>query len=209
MIKTNTILLFTCFIFCCITAYTQTNFSIGDTQTVHSSILNEDRKIYVYTPRKTNIKIPLILVFDGETLFEPTVFALRFMNRASEIPQVPEALIIGIPNVDRMRDMPIPQQFGGKSENNFMQFLSKELIPYLNNRYALNGHTISIGHSQGGMFVSYLLSQSPQNFSWAAALDAPMNIDVKTKNLNESLSTLFKDQKTKSRYISIETLYGW
>ena len=180
----------------------------GVKQTIRSSVLKESRKLSIYTPGKVKTKLPLILVFDGDALFSATVSAIRFMNYNSEIPQMPEALVIGIENTERNRDMPIPQQYGEeKGEDNFMKFVKEELIPWANNNFSLNGHTIAIGHSQGGYFVSYLLSKSPEKFPWILSLDAPMNIGSKSVSMKEEIAKAVKD--TKIRYASIEAVYGW
>lgn len=183
---------------------------IGERQTIQSQVLGESREIMLSAPEKVFQKLPLILVFDGESLFAPVVSAAKFMAYSSEIPQIPEALIVGIPNTKRHRDMPVPQQYGNtKGEANFMKFLTDELIPFLNTKYKLNGHTIAVGHSQGGLFVSYLLAKSPEVFPWVVSLDAPLTIDVKTIKLKENLSAKIREPGTKARYFSGERMYGW
>ncbi len=177
---------------------------------LHSTILNEDRELLLYAPVHTVPQsLPLIIVFDGESLFGTTVAALRFMNYSSELPQMPEAVVVGIPNTNRDRDMPQPQQYSADKEDNFRGFVRDELIPYLKKQYTLNGHVIVMGHSQGGLFVSHLLATSPGNFQWAVALDAPVSVDSKTKNLKQEIAKTIQLSSGKHRYISIESLYGW
>jgi len=184
--------------------------TIGERRTIQSSILKESRDLLIYTPGKATTKLPLIIVFDGAGLFSATVSAVRFMNYYSEIPQISEAVIIGIENTDRNRDMPIPQQYGGeKGEDNFLKFVRDEIIPWASKNFSLNGHTIAIGHSQAGLFASYILARSPEHFPWVLALDAPMNVDPKTNPIKEIISKTAKDLSKKVRYASIETVYGW
>jgi hypothetical protein len=184
--------------------------TMGEKQSFQSSILGETRSLLVYAPEKISVKLPLVLVFDAETLFGTAVAAVNFMNHSSEIPQMPEAVVVGIPNMNRNRDMPIPQEYGRhKGEANFMKFLKDELLPYLNKQYALNGHIICIGHSQGGLLVSYLVTQEPGIFSWAIALDAPMTVTDNINTLKEDFARVIQDEKNKTRYASIETLFGW
>jgi hypothetical protein len=183
---------------------------VGERKTIQSSVLKESRDLLIYTPGKATTKLPLIIVFDGDGLFSATVSATRFMNYYSEIPQMPEAVIIGIENTDRNRDMPIPQQYGEqKGEDNFLKFIKDEIIPWAAKNFSLNGHTIAIGHSQGGLFVSYMLGTSPERFPWGLALDAPMNVDPKTNTVKEMISKAVKDVSNKVRYASIEAVYGW
>lgn len=183
---------------------------VGERKTIQSSVLKESRDLLIYTPGKATTKLPLIIVFDGGGLFSATVSATRFMNYYSEIPQMPEAVIIGIENTDRNRDMPIPQQYGAeKGEDNFLKFVRDEIIPWATKNFLLNGHTIAIGHSQGGLFASYMLATSPERFPWVLALDAPMNVDPKTNPFKEMIAKAAKDHSKKIRYASVETVYGW
>lgn len=184
--------------------------SIGVIEVLQSKVIKEERPLMIYAPEKRPQNLPLILVFDAESLFETTVAAVKFMNYSSEIPQMPEAIVVGIPNTNRDRDMPLPQQYGvGNGEEKFKNFIKNELIPWLNKKYALNGQIILVGHSQGGLFASYLLSEEPVTFSWVIALDAPMDIDTKTNKLKELILLAIKEEKTKIRYTSIESIFGW
>jgi enterochelin esterase-like enzyme len=104
---------------------------IGERKTIRSSVLKESRDLLIYAPGRATTKLPLIIVFDGAGLFNATFSAVQFMNYYSEIPQMPEAIIIGIENTDRNRDMPIPQQYGGeKGEDDFLKFVRDEIIPW-------------------------------------------------------------------------------
>lgn len=186
---------------------------VGTTATLYSNILMEERTVLMYSPpahtKKQKIHMPLILVLDAETLFELAVSTSRFMCYSSEVPQMPEAVIVGIPNTRRNRDMPVPRSYGSNDEKNFMQFIISELLPYLNKKYPLNGHTIIVGHSQGGLFASYLLVQQPSLFSWILSLDAPMNIDPKTDFIKKGISRIARDEAYAVKYVSIEQAFGW
>lgn len=186
------------------------DISIGKIEMFRSLILNEERELLLYQPKNISAKLPLVIVFDGEALFNPTVLTLQFLQKNSEVPLVPEAIVIGIVNKNRDHDMPVPQQYGTKkSEENFKLFIEKELIPWASKKYRFNGHVIAIGHSQGGLFVSYLLASSPGVFPWIVALDAPMNVDPKTDQIKEMISKSVKASTNACRYVSIEAVYGW
>ena len=182
----------------------------SEKQSMRSLILAEERELLVYTPVNTSQKLPLVIVFDGGGLFRAAVAATRFMNYFSEIPQMPEAIVLGIQNTDRNRDMPIPQQYGGeKGEDNFMKFVKDELIPWANKKYALNGHVILVGHSQGAYFASWLLAKVSKNFPWVLALDAPVNVSQKGVAVKEMISAIAAVPENKIRYVSVEAAYGW
>lgn len=183
---------------------------ITEKQTIQSSVLAEPRDLLIYTPANAKQKLPLIIVFDGDGLFSATLATLRFMNYFSEIPQMPEAVVVGIQNTDRNRDMPIPQQYGGeKGEDNFMRFVRDELVPWAGKKYLLNSHIILVGHSQGAFFASYLLSKAPADFPWVLSLDAPVNVSPKGETVKKMISAIAAGPGNKMRYVSVEAAYGW
>ncbi|MBL7741917.1 MAG: hypothetical protein JNN00_00450 [Chitinophagaceae bacterium] len=181
----------------------------GITFTLHSAILNESRKIQVYVPsqnRSAGQVYPVLYVFDGESLFWPAIGALRFMNYSSYLPQIPEAIIVSIPNTNRERDMPVPQEITKTNgAKNFLRFLSEELVAYINKHYPANGLNVLIGHSQGGLFVTYAGTEAPERFPFVLALDAPMTV-------NASLLKDYRQRLEKTcslNYFSGETVFGW
>jgi len=181
----------------------------GITITLNSATLNESRKIQVYSPvqpASKNISYPVLYVFDAESLFLSAVSASQFMNHSSSFPQMPEAIIVGIFNTSRGRDMPVPQEIANtKGAGNFLKFITTELVPYINKNYPVNGLNVLVGHSQGGLFVTYAGLEQPQLFPFVLALDAPMTVN----------SSLLKEYQQKIaancslNYFSAETLFGW
>lgn len=181
----------------------------GNSAVLHSRILNEDRTIYVHGKKESAQQATLILVFDAETLFQPTVAATDFLQFGSEFPQMPPSVVVGIRNTDRNRHMPPPQYFMQAGQEDFKDFLMKELIPQLRENYRLNGHIVCVGHSQGALFATYLLAEASDMFPWIVSLDAPMQVDVKTDVLKNTIAAKLKNKKHGLRYFSGETLYGW
>lgn len=181
----------------------------GTTVTIQSSVLNESRKIQIFSPATSVEKssnFPVLYVFDAGSLFLPVVSATQFMNHSSYLPQMPEAIVVGIYNTKRDRDMPTPQEINKtKGAADFLQFIIKELEPYIKNNYPTNGLNILAGHSQAGLFVTYAGFAQPQLFPFVLALDAPMTI-------NPSLFKEYQQKLIKNcslHYFSAETLYGW
>jgi len=106
-------------------AQTSTPIVLGRQFSIHSTILQEERELMVYLPKSfdeaSSSRYPVLLVFDAEVLFVPTAAAVHFMHYGSEIPQIPEMIVVGIPNTNRQRDMPIPQRyFTGFGEENLI-----------------------------------------------------------------------------------------
>lgn len=185
------------------------NIKVGKSFFIHSVILNEERKINISFPKSypsTKISYPVIYVLDGGALFVPTVGTVQFLNYASYVGQIPEAIVVGILNTNRDRDMPVPQKFmrtdGAKK---FLSFITQELVPLINTEYPVNGLNVLIGHSQGGLFATYAGLEESKLFRFVISLDAPITV------VPEVLDTFRQRmiQPSQLHYYSGETLYGW
>lgn len=131
--------------------------------TIHSSILNEDRTCFISFPdsykdssaeKKT---YPLIIILDGYTFFKTAAGVEHFMSSSNNRNyMMPETIIVAIENVDRERDFTVtkiktkrPNTMGGGK--NFLNFIEKELIPFIDMKYRTDSHRTLVGHSLGGL----------------------------------------------------------
>lgn len=178
------------------------------TITLNSSVLKEPRKVMIYVPEQSMKKqtYPVVYVLDAESLFPYTISANKFMHFSSSLPQMPEAIVVGILNTNRNRDMPVPQEMSATNgAKNFLDFIASELSPYINQQYPANGLNVLIGHSQGGLFATYAGLEQPGLFPFILSLDAPMTV-------NEALLKQYKQKLIAScrlNYFSAETKFGW
>ena len=190
-----------------------TPITIGETLRIRSNRLGEERQIRVYLPASyasSKQRYPVIYTLDGEGTGLATANAVQFMISYSAIPQMPEALVVGVSNTDRNRDMPIPQKYGKGGEDKFLAFLADELIPTIEQRYRTQPLRILIGHSQGGLFATYALTARPTVFQWYLSMDAPLAGFPDAKPLMEKAKTVItKTPNYHGRLVTIENLYGW
>ena len=152
----------------------QQPFSIGVTHTIASSTLGEERTLNVYLPvnySDTSV-YPIIYLLDGsaDEDFVHVSGVLQFFNLQQ---MIPEAIIVGIANVDRKRDFCFPTTIEqdkidfpttGGSEK-FIQFLEQEVIPFIEKTYPENGSKTLIGQSLGGLLATEILFKKPQLFN--------------------------------------------
>jgi len=132
--------------------------SIGETVKVHSKVLDEDRLLNIYLPYGYSPDslqtYPVIYLLDG-SIDEDFIHIAGLVQFASFswINIIPESIVVGIVNVDRKRDFTFPSNnkednhhapTSGKSEY-FMDFIEKELRPYIDQEYKSNGKNILIG----------------------------------------------------------------
>lgn len=173
--------------------------SIAETFEIRSEILNETREIQIYQPQglwgmdeiKTNL--PVIFVLDGESQFNHTATTVDFLSIATNGNDfMPRSIVVGIPNTNRVRDLtPIKDvdfaQSGGGG--NFLNFITEELIPYIDSSYHTSSHRTIIGHSLGGLMVFESLLKKRQYFDNYIAIDPGFGFSNESY-LEEILDTL-------------------
>ena len=141
---------------------------LGNIISLESIVLNEERDFYVYLPagyEQSDEKYPVMYVLDGETKFTISAAIANFLANNRQIPQM---IVIGIPNVARNRDFTPAidermQNSGGA--DNFISFLDKELIEFVDNTYRTQNFKVLFGHSLCGMFSAYTLFTNPDLFN--------------------------------------------
>ena len=152
----------------------QKPFSIGVTEEIQSTLLNEKRTLNIYLPDgydKTKA-YPVIYLLDGSAN-EDFVHIVGLVQFLTTIEKIPASIVIGIANVDRKRDFTFPttiekdkQDFPttGSSEK-FIAFIETELQPYVNKNYQTNDSRTIIGQSLGGLLATEILLKKPNLFN--------------------------------------------
>lgn len=162
------------------------SISIGEKKQIESRIYNGEREIWIHLPEHydspdfSSSTYPVLYVLDGEWLFKTATAVVESLS-GGLYRYMPEAIIVGIINTDRSRDltpsndtvlhnnMPIHTTSGGASE--FLKFIETELGDYINTNYRTNGYNMLCGHSFGGLFTIYALLQQNEFFSAFIAHD--------------------------------------
>jgi predicted alpha/beta superfamily hydrolase len=152
--------------------------SIGTLRRMHSEILKEDRTLSIRVPSdygQNRLSYPVIYLLYGdqtEGYFAETVFALERLEGGAEIP---EFIVVGIHNTDRYGNL-LPVHFTGRSggADSFMEFLEKELFPFIESKYRAKSYRLLIGPQAGGPFGLYALACRPALFN-AMILENPFS----------------------------------
>lgn len=145
-----------------------TPIDTGESLTLQSTILNEERQIYVSVPSnyaETTHKYPVTYVLDAEFLFDVTRAVATL--RASRS-YMPESIIVGLPNNTNQRmgmaleltDNEGDPFFYGTVRNGaqkHLDFFENELFPFIEKNYRVNTHRTIIGMSPtyGPVLQSY------------------------------------------------------
>ncbi|RXK59244.1 alpha/beta hydrolase [Lacibacter luteus] len=151
-------------------------FSLGIVRQLHSVVLNENRTLNIYLPEgyHKDSSYPVIYLLDGsaDEDFIHVAGLVQFCN-FSWVNALPKSIVVGIANVDRRRDFTFPTTVEkdkkdfpttGGSEK-FIQFLEKELQPYINQSFKTTGVNMLIGQSLGGLLATEVLFKKPDLFS--------------------------------------------
>ncbi|MBK6634759.1 MAG: alpha/beta hydrolase [Chitinophagaceae bacterium] len=182
MKKLTCIFLLSCFI---TVSFAQTGkdpatkpFVLGVIEELPSTILAEKRILNIYLPegyhKNDSSKYPVIYLLDGSADEDFIhVAGLVQFNNFSWINRVPKSIVVGIANTDRRRDLTFPSSLaedkkmsptsGGSAA--FINFIEKELQPFIEKKYKANRTRTIIGQSLGGLLATEILLKKPMLFN--------------------------------------------
>ena len=168
---------------------------IGKVDSVYSTILKEQRKIWVYVPnmntglQNSKQRFPVLYLLDGDAHFNSVVGMIQQLSQVNGNAIFPEMIVVGIPNTDRTRDLtpthvesdlPMMDSTSSKTSGggeNFAAFLQKELIPHVDSSYLTQPFRVLVGHSLGGLTVMNILTNHNKLFNAYIAIDPSMWYD--------------------------------
>lgn len=152
--------------------------TIGTIHTLHSGILHQDRKLNVYTPpvyeEDDTTHYPVVYLLDGgmEEDFLHIVGLYQFSS-FEWVGRVKPSIIVGIVNTDRKHDFTFPTKDPAERKNfptsggsaKFIDYLQKEVQPWITTHYRTTAHCTIIGESAGGLLATEILLKRPEMFS--------------------------------------------
>ena len=130
--------------------------------TISSKYLKSDRAIKIQLPRSYDIetkkKYPLIIVMDGDYLFDITSGSVDYLSYWGDIP---ENIVVGVNQFgSRYEDSSVLDEFNFtpiSSTSNFYDFLVKEMLPYVSSKYRVSSFLIAVGHERTANFINFLV----------------------------------------------------
>lgn len=137
------------------------------TEIISSTKLNEDREITIGLPmsydKNPDKKYPLLILLDGDYLFDPFQGALNYGAYWDDLPEV---IIVGVnqnKNNEREQDCEtdangLPVEKGEK----FYEFIGLELFPYIQKKYRITPFRMIAGHDVSASFLNtFLYKEQP------------------------------------------------
>lgn len=173
--------------------------------TITSARLKEDRVISISLPysygKEKNKKYPLLLLLDGNYLFEPFSGALKYGNYWDDLPEVITVAIDQGKPFDRELESYVDDQNGLPIEKGaqFFDFITMELMPYLEKKYTIAPFKIIAGHDVTAGFLNLFLYKDNPLFDAYISMSPEFPKDMETripKRLNLINKPLFYYQST-------------
>ena len=181
--------------------------TIGTIDSIHSKILNEQRKIWIYVPNSwqadSKQRYPVLYLLDGDAHFYSVVGMIQQLSQVNGNTVCPEMIVVGIPNTDRTRDLtpthiaadpPFMDSTFSKTSGGgeqFVSFIEKELMPHIDSLYPTEPYKMLIGHSFGGLTVINILLNHTKLFNSYICIDPSMWWD-KMNFLNATKKSLLE-----------------
>ena len=177
-------------------AQADNRITIGEILSIKSEILEEDRPYWVYLPDSYNdetgfpSKYPVLYLLDGDGFFHSATGLVQYMSAGIySNTQIPEMIVVAIPNTDRTRDLtpthstadydgkeaPYLKTSGGGDK--FLRFIRDELQPKIDSTYRTEAFNILVGHSYGGLLAAHALLEPEQIFQAYIAIDPSLSWD--------------------------------
>ncbi|MCG9792857.1 alpha/beta hydrolase [Flavobacterium algicola] len=199
----------------------QGNISIGKEHKIFSKALNEERTVWVYLPKDYNnekfspAKYPVVYLLDAENSFHSFTGMQQSLERGPYA-SIPQMIVVGITNTNRTRDLTptkvgiadsqdkrqdMFQDSGGNT--NFIQFLEKELRPYIDSNYSSSGYSILNGHSFGGLTATNILLNHPDLFNAYIIIDPSLWWDNELMSKQAEALQPHKDFKNRTVYMAM------
>ena len=178
-------------------AQTPNQIVIGKLDSIQSGILGEERSFYVHVPDgDTTIgaakkRYPVVYLFDADAQFAPAVSMIQYLSTNYNT-VCPEMILVGILHKDRKKDLTpthvIVSPFSKDSTSyktsgggeQFISFMEKELMPYIDSRYPTQPYKMLIGHSLGGLAVMQAFVHHTSLFNSYICIDPSMWWDKQT-----------------------------
>jgi predicted alpha/beta superfamily hydrolase len=194
---------------------------LGTQYVLKSEILQEDRPIIISLPigyENNQDNYPVLYLLDGLGNIKHQVGTVELLTESGIIPPM---IIVAIESLDRARDLTpsnagadafagantdIPQSGGAP---NFLQFLERELIPFVESNFRTHPYRLLEGHSFGGLFSTFALMNKPELFD-AFIIQAPAlwwNKEEMTRKAKEFFKS--NDSLDKSVYFGAGGAEGW
>lgn len=134
----------------------------------NSAVLGEERTVLVRTPpnyERNSQKYPVVVMLDAHPPYNSMMPGI--IEQLSWSGKMPEMILVGIPNVNRNRDLTPTktERPGSGGTDKFLDFVETEVLPLIDKNYRTQPYRVFAGHSLGGLTVVYTMIARPKLFN--------------------------------------------
>lgn len=168
----NTIIVIFIFLFTSNT-YSQTKgteVSIGTKYSINSSVLNQEREVYIYLPDSydsSDEQYATLYILDGQWYFANGVAIQKALRTPDHLP---EMIVVGIKNKN-----PLRRTMFDDEHLNFLSFIETELIDFVDKNFRTNKKRILFGWEDGAYFACSAFFDKSQLFDGVIISDGAQN----------------------------------
>lgn len=176
---------------------------------IDSAVLGEKRDLVIYLPegyQNSQERYPVLYLTDGDIQGAHTAGTIDYLAKFEQMPQM---IVVGIvnPSETRARDLTVPppeKQNPNQLENadRFLDFVEKEVIPFVKQQYRTLDYQVLSGTSHGGQFAINALVKRPGLFNDVIAI-SPSLYWNNQQLLGLAEQALKNDQLQGRLYVSI------
>jgi len=162
----------------------------GYSQKIKDSILSKKldkyKQLTISLPpsytKDTKKTYPILLLLDGDYLFDPFQGALSYGNYWDDLPEV---ILVGLSNKDneRYENCTYDEATGlpeGKGEG-FFEFIGGELMPYIETKYRTSNFKMVAGHDVTAGFMNLYLYKDNPLFNAYISLSPELPFEMETR----------------------------
>jgi len=161
-------------------------FNVTLAQTVYESMESESlgtsRELKIQLPRNyednSEKYYPLIVVFDGDYLFEVVAGNVDYYSYWEDMP---EAIVVGVNQDDsRSEDCYVSMEdyLPSKTGAQFYDFIENELLTFMSENYRSLNFRVAIGHGTTANFINYFLFKNRPVFNAFVALSPTLSLEM-------------------------------
>lgn len=162
-------------------------------KTIDSDKLDGKRELKIQLPRnydpEVKRKYPLVVVLDGDYLFEPVAGNIDYQAYWEDIP---DCIVVGIKQgKTRENDFFYDSDtfFPAHEGADFYEFMASELLPYIERNYSASNFRVIVGHDLSANFINYYLFKDEPLFRAYVALSPDLAPEMENR-LQQRLAIL-------------------
>jgi predicted alpha/beta superfamily hydrolase len=165
-------------------------------ETIDSYKLDGKRELKIQLPRnydpEAKRSYPLVLVLDGDYLFEPVAGNIDYQAYWEDIP---DCIVVGIKQGKTREDDFLYDNdtfFPAHEGADFYEFMATELLPYIEDNYNTSNYRVIFGHDLSANFINYYLFKDEPLFKAYVALSPDLAPEMENR-LKERLGILTEE----------------